>query len=216
MEDRTAKVVVETITHCINLAETIDELKDTPFYSQQIKNLANKFQKALDLKVSKDFKAIGLDKSTALQLAENIDKRNDLLKVITKMDNPMVERVTVYADSLLYGDENIESQDVAEVKDDYENPLEAELSNIKSKMGVSDTKKINIDMEALSQIPMNKAEKDEQKRNSEFRAAVVNYAKQLCGEGNWKFVDYYQDKGIGTIIVEFKDEKKKKRILKQI
>lgn len=211
MEERTTKTVVEMITNCVNLADNLDDLKNTEFYTQKIKNKANSLQKDLMLKIDRDFKTIGLNKATALQLAENIDKRNDLLKVISKLDLPMMEKLIVYADSLLYSDKNIKSQDVEEVEinEDYVNPLEAELNNVKARIGVHDSKKIYIPISDLNNIPMDMTIKDEQVRTSKFRAAVVEYARNQCGDRNtnasdWTFQDYSHDKASGNIIIEFK------------
>jgi len=213
MEDRTTKTVVEMVTNCANLADNLEDLKDTPFYTQQIKNMSNKFQKQLMLKIDRDFKTVGLNKGTAMQLAENIDKRNDLLKVISKLDIPMMDKVIVFADSLLYGDEHIKSEKIEEIQEeDYVNPLEAELNNVKSNMGIYDSKEIHIPLSDIDKIPMDESIKDEQERNSKFKAAVVEYARNQCGDKNsnsseWKFKNYSLDQKKGLIVIEFNKKK---------
>lgn len=214
MEDRTTKLVVDVLTGCLNVSDSLDELKnlEPKWFSQQLKNHSNKFIKVLESRIKSDLDTLAVGKGESDQLANNIDVRNNLLKVISKLDLPMMERLIVYADELLYNDENVKEEQIEEVKDEnFVNPLEAELNNVKNNMGVYDTKKIFIPLSDIDKIPMDESIKDEQERHSKFRAAIVEYGRNMCGDKNsnasdWQFVDFKNDTSAGNVIIEFKKE----------
>ena len=193
-KDLQVERVIDIITNCTNTADYIDDLKDTPYYANNLKQRSNSYQKLLMNAVAKYLDRIG-DKDTALQFAENIDARNAHLKLYSLLSMQQRADVAHYMDQLLHNEPTedivteVEELEVLaeESKEKASNPLDEVLRQATKGFVVTKKETVRINQEVLDSVPLDKSIADESVRISKFRASVVATAKAMLGDGNWKF-----------------------------
>jgi hypothetical protein len=190
-KDLQVERVIDIVTSCVNIADFIDDLRDTPYFANNLKQRSNSFQKLLFKTVEK-YCQTAEDKETRIQLADNIDARNSHLKLFSMLSMEQRADVTHYIDQLLHNEPTdeviteIEEVD-AKTEEKASNPLDDILKQATKGLVVTKSETVKVTPQVLDSIPMDKSITDETKRVSKFRADVVATAKAMLGEGNWKF-----------------------------
>ena len=190
-KDLQVERVIDIVTSCVNVADFIDDLRDTPYFANNLKQKSNSYQKLLFNTVKK-YCDTAEDRETKIQLADNIDARNSHLKLFSMLSMEQRADVTHYMDQLLNNeptDEVITEIEEVEAEDGEKasNPLDEVLKQATKGLIVTKSETVKVTPEVLASIPLDKSITDETKRISKFRAEVVNTAKAMLGDGNWKF-----------------------------